>query len=78
MALPSCDPEYLADAATCYRCLTGTNAEAVKIYLLAVIAGLDTMTADELIEAARCYNQCIPSGMQKSVQTYLLCQINTA
>jgi hypothetical protein len=51
--------------------------DAVKIYLLAVTAGLQDMTPEELVVAAACYN-CVPKDMQKSVQNYLLCQIANA
>lgn len=29
----------------------------------------------DLISAARCYDGCIPSGMQRAVQNYLLCEL---
>lgn len=70
----SCDPDTLANASRCYCGITGSQAEAVKIYLLAVAAGKDGLTPDELVAAASCYT-CIPPGMSKSVLIYLLCQI---
>lgn len=73
----SCDPDALAEASTCYNCISGQQIDAVKIYLLAVTAGLENETPEALVEAAKCYF-CIPKDMQKSVQSYLLCQIANA
>ena len=73
----SCDPDALAEASTCYNCISGQQVDAVKIYLLAVTAGLEGMTPTELMAAAKCYT-CIPKDMQKAVQNYLLCQIANA
>lgn len=70
----SCEPADLAELAKCFRCLQGDQREAVKTYLLAVIAGGSTDPAT-LLEAAKCFYAQIPTGMQKAVQTYLLCQI---
>ncbi len=70
----SCDPDVLAEASSCYNCITGQQIDAVKIYLLAVTAGLEGLTPQELVTAAKCY-YCIPESMQKPVQNYLLCQI---
>lgn len=64
-------PDALAAAASCYRCFDEKSSEAVKIYLLAVAAGLETKTADELMALAACY-ACIPMDMQQPVQNYLL------
>ncbi len=73
----SCEPDELVEISTCYTCIPVENVDAVKIYLLAVTAGLQDQTPDQLMEAARCYT-CIPRGMQKSVMNYLLCQIANA
>lgn len=70
MATPT-DPVDLATAATCFSCLTQEQREAVKTYLLAVIAG-GSLDPAVLSEAARCF-VCIPN--QKAMQNYLLCQI---
>ena len=74
----TCDVETLADLSRCYSCFTGAEVEAVKIYLLAVAAGLQDLTPQELITRAECYAACIPMGLQKPVETYLLCQIANA
>ena len=73
----SCEPEDLVAVSSCYICIDGNNVEAVKIYLLAVTAGLQGYTAEQLIAAAKCY-KCIPKSMEKSVQNFLLCQIANA
>jgi hypothetical protein len=72
----SCDPNDLAQAANCMKCIpTGMQPEVI-IYLLQQIAG-NTQTTDQLVQSAACF-KCIPSGMQADVQTYLLCQIANA
>jgi len=74
----TCDVETLADLSRCYSCFTGAEVEAVKIYLLAVAAGLQDLSAQELITRAQCYAACIPMGLEKPVQTYLLCELANA
>lgn len=69
----SCDPTDLAAAAKCFICLDVAQREAIKTYLLAVIAGGST-DPNTLMEAAKCF-VCIPPDKQKQIQTYLLCQI---
>ena len=72
-----CDPDALAEVSSCLNCIPPGSVDAIKIYLLAVTAGLQDMTATELMEASKCYS-CIPEGYQKAVQNYLLCQIANA
>lgn len=67
----SCDTDDLAAAAKCY-CYDRETAQQVKIYLLAVIAGLQAQTPSELADAAKCY--CFDAQTAKKVQAYLLCQ----
>ena len=67
-----CSSQALAEASACY-CFQHDKAEQVKIYLLAVIAGLDDLTQAELAERAKCY--CFDNKTSKEVTTYLLCQI---
>lgn len=69
----SCEPADLLDAAACFKCIPAGEQNAVMIYLLNVISGLN-LTPQQLMDQAVCYN-CIPVGMQAEVQTYLLCQI---
>lgn len=69
----SCDPNDLLAAAGPYQKITGSNVESVIIYLLAKKAGLDGLTADQLIDLAKCYDCKIPPGMFKSVEIALLC-----
>lgn len=68
----NCDPAALAQNASCYMCITGDAAEAVKLYLLAQIAGLGNKTPEELAKLASCY-RCIPDSMQRPVGNYLMC-----
>lgn len=68
----SCEPEDLAAAAKCY-CFDADTRERVKLYLLAVAAGLDGQTPQQLADAAKCY--CFDKKQSKSVELYLLCQL---
>ena len=70
----NCDPSVLASNSTCYQCLTGDAAEAVKLYLLANIAGMGNVSPEDLAKRAACYT-CIPKGMSDAVENYLMCQI---
>lgn len=63
------------EAAKCF-CFDKKTSEEVKIYILAVLAGLDNLTPSELATAAKCY--CFDAKTAKAVTTYLLCQIATA
>lgn len=70
MAL-TCDASDLAEAAKKFTCLSPDMREAVKTYLLAVMAGGSTDPA-VLMPLAACF-KCVPD--QKALQNYLLCQI---
>lgn len=79
MAIPSTDPQVLANEARCFgSCIPIGEQLAVQTYLLAVIAGLptDSAGAQSLANAARCFASCIPPGDQLAVQNYILAQIN--
>lgn len=67
----SCDTSDLAEAAKRFTCLMPEMREAVKTYLLAVMAGGSTDPV-VLMDAAKCF-KCVPD--QKALQNYLLCQI---
>lgn len=69
----SCDPADLSAAAKCFACLTPEQREAVKTYLLAVIAG-GSLDPSALMDSAKCF-QCIQPDHQRALQNYLLCQI---
>lgn len=68
----SCTAEDLAEAAKCYACLTPKQKEAIKTYLLAVIAGGSTDPAT-LMEEAKCF-LCLTEHQLKAIQVYLTCQ----
>lgn len=68
----TCTPEALAAAAKCY-CFDKKTSEEVKLYLLAVLAGLDNLTPSQLTDRAKCF--CFDAKFQKMVENYLLCQI---
>jgi len=57
-------------------CLTMPQREAVKTYLLAVIAGGST-DPETLLEAAKCYI-CLTPKQLKMLQPYLMCLISNA
>ena len=67
-----CSSQALAEASACY-CFTEQQMKQVKIYLLAVMAGLDDKTATELAEAAKCY--CYDPVTAMKVELYLECKI---
>lgn len=70
-----CDPLALAQNASCLQaCVNAGMAEAIKIYLLAQIAGVDP-DPRALMQAAGCIQSCIPAGAMPAVQAHLLCQI---
>lgn len=72
----SCEPADLAELAKCFMCLTPDEREAIKTYLLAVIAGGST-DPETLAESAKCF-KCMDLPTHKAVQNYLLCQILNA
>lgn len=71
----SCNPQDLIGNASQFCCITGETAQAVKLYLLRHIAGLDDMTPQQLLAASSCWMGCVSSGAYKAVEAYLLCQI---
>lgn len=68
----TCTADYLGEASKCL-CFDPITAEKVKIYLLAELAGLTSLTPSQLAEAAECY--CFDPVTMKKVLAYLLCQI---
>lgn len=75
MAL-NCDPDALAQAAKCFTCLDATQRKAVKIYLLATLAGTST-DPNVLAEAAKCFVG-LSAVQERAIESYLLCQIANA
>lgn len=69
----SCTPSDLAELAACFKGMTPAQMDAVKIYLLAVAAGIDP-DPDAIAEASKCFVGMSPS-QAAAAQTYLLCQI---
>lgn len=69
------NPSELAAAAKCY-CYDKETAKKVKLYLLAVIAGLDGLTPQELANRAKCY--CFDPVTAAKVELYLDCLIANA
>lgn len=73
-----CDPLALAQNASCLQaCVNAGMSDAIKIYLLATIAGVDP-DPQALIAAASCLQCALPPGMAPAVQASLLCQIANA
>jgi hypothetical protein len=60
-------------AASCFACLQADQREAVKTYLLAVIAG-GSLDPQVLLAEAKCFT-CVQPDHQKAIQNSLLCQI---
>lgn len=75
--MPSCAPADLVEAAKCFICdIEPGDLEAVKVYLLATIAG-GSMDPQVLVSASKCYD-CLTPGELKNVELYLLCSIANA
>jgi len=74
--MASCnDPNALLEAAKCIEdCTTEGQRSAIKIYLLATIAGVST-DPNTLLENAKCIEQCLMAGQLKANEVWLLCQI---
>lgn len=70
-----CSAQALASAAKCY-CTDKKTSESIKLYLLAVLAGLDNLTPSQLATRAKCF--CMDAKTTKAVQNYLLCQLANA
>jgi len=70
--MPSCLPNDLTEAAKGYQGISPAMLEAVKVYLLAQIAGLGSSTPDELTALAKCYARISPT-MLKGMEVALLC-----
>lgn len=69
----TCDPATLVESAKCFVCLEPPQREAIKTYLLAVLAG-GSLDPETLMEDAKCF-MCIQPNQHKAMQNYLLCQI---
>ena len=66
-------PSELVAASACYNCIPDSARYGVLIYVLAVAAGLQDQTPDQLAEAAKCY--CFSEGKASGVLAYLMCQV---
>lgn len=75
MAIPT-EPTELAALSKCYACLDAHQIEALKTYLLAVLAG-GSLDVETIMAEAKCF-MCIQQDMATNLQNYLLCQaVNT-
>lgn len=72
----TCTTDSLATESACFDGYSPRQADAVMIYLLAVIAGVDP-DPEALAEDATCFEGLSPR-QSAAVQTYLLCQIANA
>lgn len=70
----ACDPNDLMDDARCVMCLTEGQMMAIKINLLATIAGVSN-DPNTLLDNARCIESCLTEGQLKAIEVWLLCQI---
>lgn len=69
----NCEPTELAALSKCFLCMTKDEREAAEVYLLAVLAGLDYLTPEALLDRAKCF-QCIDHETSLNLRNYLLCQ----
>jgi len=73
----SCDPQTLRDQAKCiYQCTTQFEKEAIKVWLLATLAGVSpNVTA--LSDLAKCFIElCLQGIPLTEIDTYLLASAN--
>lgn len=69
----SCDRRDLAEASACFTCFNPKEQEAVRTYLLAVIAG-GSLDPETLLDAAKCFT-CLNQKQVLAIEIYLLCQL---
>lgn len=69
----SCSASDIAESAKCFLCLNENQRDAVKLYLLAEIAG-DTHTPSEQLAQARCF-ACLGYLEMKRVELWLMCEL---
>lgn len=69
-----CTPEALTAASECYKKISPGDRDAVMIYLLLTISGLN-LTVEQLEAASVCYAEKFDHQMQLAVITMLLCSI---
>lgn len=70
----ACDPQSLLELAKCFEgCTSPGQRDAMKVYLLAIIAGVNPDPV-ALMEASRCMT-CLLPGQTQAVISYLLCTI---
>ena len=72
----TCTASSLASEAACFTGLSPDQQEAIKIYLLATIAGAST-NPNTLATLAACFTG-FTAEQQEAIQTYLLCQVANA
>lgn len=71
----SCVPADLAAAAKCFDGLDAIQRESIKLYELAQIAGLGSLTPAQLAANAKCFSGLASDHvMAKATEIYLLCQ----
>jgi hypothetical protein len=71
----ACDPNELLDASKCiFACTSEGQRSAIKIYLLANLAGVSA-DPNTLLDNAKCIESCLTLGQMKAVEVWLLCQI---
>lgn len=76
MAVQSCDPNDLAEAARCFECLTEQQRSAIQTFLLAVIAGGSVDPNVLGVEAAAFTG--LTEQQRQAIDNFLLCQIANA
>ena len=73
MAL-SCTPQALESAAACFHCFTPKQQLEIQTYLLFLVAGQATTTANiTAIQAKAACFHCMPEKQLMEIQAYLTC-----
>jgi hypothetical protein len=70
----SCEPNALAAASKCFKCLPPATLLQVQTYLLAQLAGVSTSDPSALAQLAKAF-QSMPDATLEEINTLLLCKI---
>jgi len=70
----ACDTAGLLDSAKCFDCLDAGQKQSIRLYLLAVIAGVSPDPA-ALLAQSKCMESCLSDGQLRAIEAWLLCQI---
>lgn len=74
----SCTPADLVANSICFsQKLSDKESQGIQLYLLAVIAGLDGLSIEQLLLLSKCYSE-VSADDAKNIDLMLLCEIVNA